>query len=256
MAFDISSLLPNDLPAYAALILIIISALTSGITATFGLGGGAMLIAVMSIFMPAAIVVPVHGAVQLGSNSGRAILQRKYIQWQFALWFITGSAIGAIIGGSIAAKLPDNISKLLIGLFLLYIIWLPKPNFGLKKGKATIFAGIFTAFIGMITGIGGPLVISFLRNLKERRQIIATHAMLMSAQNIFKITIFTLFGFVFSEYFFLILAMVLAGFIGTYYGTIMLDKMSEQFFRTAIRWIIALIALNLLYRSITSYFGH
>ncbi len=250
MAFDISSLLPNDLPAYAALILVIISAFTSALTAAFGLGGGAMLIAIMTLFMPAAIVVPVHGAVQLGSNGGRAILQRKYIQWQFALWFITGSAIGALFGGSIAAKLPDNIFKLFIGLFLLYVIWLPKPNIGVRGGITTIFAGIFTAFMGMITGISGPLVISFLRNLKERRQIIATHAMLMSAQNIFKIIIFILFGFVFSDYFFLILTMVLAGFIGTYFGTIMLDKMSEKFFRIAIRWIITIIAFNLLYRSI------
>ncbi len=249
-AIDISQFLPDAISPLIALFLIIISAFTSAMTATFGLGGGAMLIGVMSLFLPAMIVVPVHGAVQLGSNGGRAILRRKYIQFHFALWFIFGSAVGAIIGGGVAAKLPENIFKIAIALFLLYVIWIPKPNVKSRGALSSTIAGAFTSSIGMIIGISGPLVISFLRNLKERREIIGTHAFLMSAQNLFKLFVFIALGFAFGEYLFLILAMILSGFIGTFLGLLLLDRLPEKIFRLVFRWIITIIALDLLRRAI------
>ncbi len=250
MVFDFLQFLPNDLSPLVALGLIILSAFTSAITAAFGLGGGSLLIAVMSLFMPAAIVVPVHGAVQLGSNGGRAFLRRKYIQFQFALWFIVGSAFGAMLGGGVAAKLPDNIFKIAIGLFLLYVMWVPKLKISKKGTLSTIIAGAFTSSIGMVVGISGPLVLSFLRNLKERREIVGTHAFLMTFQNLFKLIVFIMLGFAFTDYVWLILAMVISGFIGTALGGLLLDKLPEKIFRSAFRWIITIVALDLLRRAI------
>jgi len=80
LSFEIAQFIAQGLTPLIALGLITLSTFTSAITAAFGLGGGSLLIAVMSLFMPAAIVVPVHGAVQLGSNGGRAFLRRKYFQ--------------------------------------------------------------------------------------------------------------------------------------------------------------------------------
>ena len=49
--------------------LIGVSFLTSTFTGIIGIGGGLMLISVMPGLLPAAAIVPVHGAVQLASNS-------------------------------------------------------------------------------------------------------------------------------------------------------------------------------------------
>jgi len=252
MSFEIAQYLPDGLSLMFALGLIIISAFTSAVTAAFGLGGGLLLIAVMSLIMPAAIVVPVHGAVQLGSNGGRAFLRRKYIQWKFAGWFIFGSMLGAMFGGGVAAQLPDNIFKIAIALFLLYVSWVPKPNVTKHGALSTSIAGVFTSFIGMVTGISGPLVLSFLQHLKERREIIGTHALLLTCQNSFKLLVFIFLGFAFSDYLPLILAMVVSGFIGTYLGGLLLDKLPEKIFRQAFRFIITIVALDLLRRAIFS----
>lgn len=229
--------------------LIALSALTSGITAALGLGGGSLLIAVMSLLMPAAIVVPVHGAVQLGSNGGRAFLRRAFIQWQFVGWFILGSALGALAGGRIATLLPEPLFKGAIAVFLLYSVWLPKPKLGRRGPLSTTIAGTFTSAIGMIVGISGPLVITFLRNLSDRRQIVGTHAFLMVGQNLFKLLAFIFFGFAFSDYFFLILAMISSGLLGTALGGLVLDKVPEKLFRVAFRIIITLVALDLARRA-------
>jgi len=230
--------------------LVALSALTSSMTAAFGLGGGSLLIAVMSLMMPAAIVVPVHGAVQLGSNGGRAILRRAFIQWRFAGWFVLGSLFGALAGGGIAARLPDSIFKALIALFLLYSLFSPRPKLAARGAFFAILSGTFTSAIGMVAGISGPLVMTFLRSLKERREIVGTHAFLMTGQNIFKLAVFIGLGFAFSDYLGLILAMVVSGFAGTHLGSLALDRLPENVFRLAFRAIITLVALDLFRRAV------
>ncbi|VAW19527.1 hypothetical protein MNBD_ALPHA12-407 [hydrothermal vent metagenome] len=234
----------------AVLALVVLSGLTSSMTAAFGLGGGALLISVMSLMMPAVIVVPVHGAVQLGSNGGRAILRRAYIQWRFARWFVLGSLFGALAGGGVAAQLPDNVFKLLIALFLFYSVWSPKPTIETRGAFVAALAGLFTSAVAMVVGISGPLVISFLRSLEDRREIVGTHAFLMTCQNIFKLVVFMLFGFAFSDYLGLIIAMVASGFIGTHLGSLALDHLPEKAFHLAFRAIITLVALDLVRRAI------
>lgn len=232
----------------ASMGLVALSALTSATTAAFGLGGGSLLIAVMSLMMPAAIVVPVHGAVQLGSNGGRAVLRRAFIQWRFAGWFVLGSLFGALAGGGIASHLPDGVFKSAIAFFLLYSVWSPKPEISSRGAFSATISGMFTSAIGMVVGISGPLVMTFLRSLKDRREIVGTHAFLMTGQNSFKLLAFMLFGFAFSDYLGLILAMVVSGFIGTHLGSLALDRIPERVFRLAFRAIITLVALDLLRR--------
>ncbi len=102
----------------------------------------------------------------------------------------------------------------------------------------------------MVIGISGPLVLSFLRNLKQRREIVGTHAFLMTSQNAFKLLVFIGLGFAFSDYLALILAMIVSGFIGTMLGGLFLDRLPEKIFRLAFRFIITIVALDLLRRAI------
>ena len=246
----LSLFIAPGLDAWSATGLIALSALTSATTAALGLGGGSLLIAVMSLLMPAAIVVPVHGAVQLGSNGGRAFFRRAFIQWHFVGWFILGSALGALVGGRVATLLPENAFKGAIALFLLYSVWLPKPKINQRGPLSTTIAGAFTSAVGMIVGISGPLVITFLRNLSDRREIVGTHAFLMTCQNMFKLLAFIFFGFAFYDYLALILAMIASGLIGTVLGGFLLDKLPENLFRIAFRIILTLVALDLARRAI------
>ncbi|WP_211242650.1 hypothetical protein [Halopseudomonas bauzanensis] len=59
-------LLPAALPPLTSAALVAVSALTSAITASLGIGGGVLLLAIMAIVMPPAAIIPVHG---LGGQS-------------------------------------------------------------------------------------------------------------------------------------------------------------------------------------------
>ena len=71
---SLTQFLPAGLDLTMAGLLIVLSFFTSLITATFSLGGGTLMVAVLALVFPPAVVVPIHGAVQLGSNAGRALV--------------------------------------------------------------------------------------------------------------------------------------------------------------------------------------
>lgn len=248
--FDPLALLPHGLDPLAALGLIVASLLASLLTATLSLGGGMLMLSVLSLVFPPAVVIPVHGVVQLGSNAGRAFIQRAHIQWQLVAWISLGAILGSAIGVNFAALLPENLFRLLIGLFILVMIWLPRPDVRTRGPVESFIGGAVISFLGMIVGVTGPLVLTFIRAAGDRHQLVATHAALMTFQNTAKITAFVLYGFVFADFLPIMLAMVAAGFIGTAIGSHFLGKLPEKAFRTGFKWLITLIALDLLRRAI------
>jgi len=120
------SLLPVGLDPTLAVILIGLSFVTSLITATFSLGGGTLMIAILALVFPPAVVVPVHGCVQLGSNAGRALVQREHVQWNLIVWISLGAIVGIVAGGQFVTLLPEQIFTIAIAVFVLITTWLPQ----------------------------------------------------------------------------------------------------------------------------------
>src|SRR5690606_28826366 len=95
-------------------------------------------------------------------------------------------------------------------------------------------------------GATGPLVATFIRGLADRRQLVATHAMLMTIQNLFKVATFTALGFAFGSYLPLIVAMVAAGFAGTALGSRLLLKIPDHVFRIGFKVVLTVVALDIV----------
>ena len=119
---------PVSLTPVEAVGLIIFSYFTSAVTATVGIGGGVMMLMAMASIMPIISVIPVHGAVQMGSNGGRAWLMRDHLNWKIFIYFFVGSLVGAAIASQVVIALPKDILRLVLGVFVLWIVWGPKPE--------------------------------------------------------------------------------------------------------------------------------
>lgn len=229
-------------------LLVFISSLTSLLTAIAGAGGGAVLIAVLALVLPASAIIPVHGVVQMGSNVGRAMLAWRHINWFTVVWFVPFGLIGTLIGSWLLVQLPASMLQLCIALFLLYLTWgpaLPKLILG-RAGLAV--GGLVTGFISLFVGASGPVVAAFIKSrFSERMVTVATFAATMSMQHAPKALVFGLAGFVFKDWLALIAAMMLAGFIGTWVGLHGLKRISNARFNQIFRWVITLLALRLLW---------
>lgn len=248
----LAAFLPEGLDPLIAVVLVIASAFTSALTAAFGVGGGIAMLTLMGLFVPVAALIPVHGAVQLGSNTGRAWHQRANVRMDVAAPFIAGSVVGAVIGAFVVIQLPDALLKLVLGAFVIAITWTKIPGIEKLTRAGLAAASVVVALLGMLVGATGPLVsvlfAQFFAN--DRKALVATHAAGMVAQHGLKIVVFGLAGFAFAEWLPLIGAMIVSGFLGTVYGTRLLERMPEESFRKWFKIAITVLALDLLRRGL------
>ena len=236
---------PTDIALYASLGLVAMSALTSFITAAAGIGGGIVLLAVMAALVPVAAVIPVHGAVQIGSNAGRTAIMLVHVQWKILLPFVLGAVGGASLGGLTVVQLPAPVLKMGLACFILWSVWRPKSS---AAGQvAVIVTGAFSSFLTMFFGATGTFVSVMVKTLKlDRMQHVATHSACMVTQHVIKIVVFGLLGFAFKPYLGLIIAMVLSGFVGTIIGKQFLLKMNDVLFHRVLAIILTILAIRLL----------
>ncbi|WP_194089085.1 sulfite exporter TauE/SafE family protein [Vibrio hibernica] len=228
-------------------LLILLSGMTSMLNTIIGVGGGATLIAFMVTMIPAQAVIPVHAVVQLGSNAGRAILMRKYIEKKYLGWFFVGSVLGAVIGGQLALNLPTQYLELILAVFILISSWVP-INLSFNGKKGLVGVGLFTTFLSMFVGATGPLLIATVKNLlPDRRQLGATMACFMAMQHTIKMVMFAFLGFAFKDWLGVITLMIAFGFVGTYVGKRILYKVSNQNFHTILKVALTFIALRLIW---------
>ncbi len=172
----LAALLPTGMAPWVAALLVVASFFTSALTAAFGVGGGIAMLALMGLFVPVASLIPVHGAVQLGSNTGRAWHQRAFVRMDVARPFIAGSVVGAIFGVFLVVQLPDALLKLVLGGFILVLTWAKIPGID-RLGKAGLaVASVALALLSMLVGATGPLVsVLFAQVLRERPQGAGRH---------------------------------------------------------------------------------
>lgn len=249
-AIILNDLLPPGLPVWSGVALFVLSAVTSFISAAFGLGGGIVLLAVMATLLPATALVPVHGMVQIGSNAGRAVMMARHVRLRVMLPFLAAMAVGAAIGGLIAIRLPEWMLELGLGGFILWSVWskwVPQ-----SARRALALGGFVSGFLCMFIGATGPFIAALMRALElNRLQLVGTQAATMTLQHVMKVLVFGLLGFAYAPYLPLILVMIASGLIGTAIGRRVLHGMGDARFQTALTWVLTLLALRLLWSAAT-----
>jgi len=239
--------LPEGLTLLSAFILIFASFFTSALTAAVGVGGGLLMLGLMTYVIPIAALIPVHGLVQLGSNTGRSYLQREHINWSIVRLFLVGSLLGALLGAMIFVRMPIDILKGLLGGFILVIVWVKLPKIEKANPIVVALGGAGTTFISLFVGATGPLVAVFLSKLFDgHRGMVATHGMTMTVQHLLKVVAFGFVGFAFWQWLPLVLMIVVSGFMGTKFGTSLLGKISEDKLKLGFKIVITLVAVDLL----------
>lgn len=239
-----------DLPVWTLIVLTASSFIGSLLSAALGVGGGSFLIIVMANVMPPLALIPIHGAVQLGSNAGRAWLTRSHRQTHLVAWFFIGCVVAALISVWFLDRIDPGLIPVAAALFILYLSWGPLPKVGLSRSKGGLVTGGFiTTAVSMLVGATGPLVSAWLgRQGVSKWQYTANFSSCMVAQHVLKLAVFGVAGFAFLPWLGVLTAMIAAGYLGTQVGLKCLDKLPEHFFKILFRWLLTLLALRILYR--------
>jgi uncharacterized protein len=234
-------------------LLFIVSIATSMISAVTGMAGGIVLISFMSLILPHHILIPLHGMVQLISNSSRAITLFKEIRWSLMIPFCLGLPFGVLISLYLIQQIDNKeIFLLLIALLIFYSLFGTKFKLSISlHPMAYVFVGIGSGFLSLLVGATGPFLASFfLRSDLNKRQLIATKSFAQFTTHLLKIPAFLSLGFDYQEYSLLIVILSIAAILGTILGIKVLNKIPEQLFLRIFRTILFLIACRLLYMAL------
>jgi uncharacterized protein len=243
-------ILPANVSPGVFALLVVVSFFTSALTAAFGIGGGVAMLGALAGAVPPAMVVAVHGVVQLGSNMGRVVIQRAHILWRPVAIFTVGSLFGAVAGAAVFVALPERLLLALLGVFILVMTWLPKPRIPGLESTGMLIGGFIATFITMFVGATGPFVQAlFLPMGLDRKTLIASHAACNVIQHGLKVLAFGFLGFAFQDWLPLIAVMILSGLLGTWLGTRLLETLPEALFQRLLKGILTVLALDLLRRA-------
>ncbi|HEX4842896.1 MAG TPA: sulfite exporter TauE/SafE family protein [Limnobacter sp.] len=225
---------------------------TSAITASMGVGGGVVLLGLMAQLVPPALLIPLHGAAQLMSNTSRVLVQRQHIHWAYIRPFTVGAVIGGAALTPLVLWVPTWLGQVLLGLFILVATWRSQ---WLKLQQWHAWAsGAVTTGLSLVLGATGPLVMSVLPKAKWSREVVVgTHGMAMVIQHGIKLIAFSSLSFSVLDHWPLLLTMAVATLAGNLTGARMLGRIPEQFFTKALDVLLSLLALRLIYQGVDAY---
>lgn len=220
------------------------------------MGGGILLLSAMTFFMPIQVIIPIHGLIQLISNSTRLLYLKEHIKWRFFFFFIIGLPFGAglaawLLKGVVSESLP----YLVITILIFYAVFKPKkmPHWEITGWGWTI-VGFFTGITGILAGAVGPLIAPFfIRNDLKKEEIVATKASLQMITHFSKIPVFLSLGFKFEDYSYAIGLMAVAAILGTKYGVRILSGVQESTFKMLYKGVLLISGLRLGYKFLAYY---
>lgn len=231
--------------------------LTSILSAVVGMAGGIVLLAIMLLFLPPLVVIPLHGVVQLVSNSSRTFIQRAHLRWDVIWRYAILLLPMGFLGLQIAQRLPADAAKAMIGVFVLLATWAPAaltlgthPEETNPHRRFFVLGGV-AGILNVTVGAIGPLIAPFFLNLGLTRfQLIGTKAASQMLGHLAKLIVYGVAGFAYVEWLGVLAILAACVVAGTWLGSRMLERVNEQWFVRIYKTVLTLIAIRLTLSSL------
>ena len=248
-------LLPASLDLWNVLALMLSCFVGAAITTGVGMGGGILVIGMMSLFLPITALIPIHALTQAGAGIIRAFIFRKSVLLRFFGLFAVGTFVGYAIATQFIVVLPESSLKLFLGVGIIVLMFLPTFEVEVVSTKMIIAVGVITGFLTMFVGVMGPIVGAVLASfIKERHIIVGTLAWCLSFQNLGKALIFGKLGFDFTAWLFLIVLLIFASYLGVLVGKKALDYSNNDMFKKILKIVCVLLGVKLIVDAMRTMF--
>ena len=245
-------LVPGGIEANAVAVLVVAAFLTAVLSAIVGMAGGITLLVVMLLFLEPLVAIPLHGVVQIVSNSTRAVVHRREIAWPILLPYLVLLLPLGWFSLDLAEKLSPDVARTLIGVFVLVATWRPsvflagrQPGEGDPRIRFFLLGGV-VGILNVTIGATGPLIAPFFLNLGlSRFALIGTKAACQTGGHFAKIIVFGVAGFAYTEWAGLLTILCVAVIGGTLLGSRLLGHINERMFTVMYKVVLTLIAIRL-----------
>jgi uncharacterized membrane protein YfcA len=230
--------------------LLIISFITSIISATVGMAGGTTLLSLMIWVMPVQTAIPLHAAAQLMSNASRTWFLRKAVHYKLFIPFALGSVVGNAFAFFFISRFAwAHYFSLLISIIVLYSLFAPKNPKTFSIGQTGhFFLGSCIGFLGLFVGATGLLLGPFILGSKlNKESTVATQASMQTFNHALKIVSFLILGFQYLQHSNTLLTLLLGTFLGSMVGVNILKQLKSDFFFILFKLVLLLSSIKIIY---------
>jgi len=237
-----------DLTPFELVFLFLTCFFGSAVSGIMGFAGGMVMLAGVAAFLETAYIVPIHAAISLGSNVSRVGLFFNHTRWDVVRYFAIGLVPGVVVGLMVFKILPKDFLKLLMGVFILVMTYLPQKK---VAGAIRLVFFIPVAFVagilGMLFGGTGPFTAPFFfRRKLIKESFIATAGATQTLSHLLKLFLFGLIGSNVLIYWRTLLILYVGVTSGTWFGKKLLNRISEKTFRLSVYTLLTLLAMNII----------
>jgi uncharacterized membrane protein YfcA len=229
---------------------------TAVLSGVLGMAGGVALLGVLLFYLPPLVAIPLHGVIQLVSNGSRVVAQRQHARFDWIGWYTLPLIPAGLVGLQVAQALPEAALEGAIGVVVLLATWLPKRSGAADEAVAWprlrfLTLGGCSGFLSMVVGATGILLDPFFLGLGLTRQaLVGTKAACQAVGHLVKVGLFGAAGFAFAEHAPLLALGAGCAALGTWVGSRLLDKLSEEGFLWLYRTVLTGLALRLLWTAL------
>lgn len=239
------------MPSALLIAILALSALaTSFISGILGMAGGLILMGILLALMSVPAAMMLHGTTQLASNGWRAFLWRSHIDWRVFRGYLWGSL--AVLALFVVFRFVVSKPWVLItmGLTPFVALLLPESlHLNVERRGHSSLCGAICAALSLTAGVSGPILDTFfVRSKMSRHAVVATKASTQSLSHTLKIGYFggvlALGGGGVPPW--VGIMMVAFSVVGTSLSTRVLERMTDNSFRTWTRRVVMTIGVAYL----------
>lgn len=223
--------------------------LTSIVSGVLGMAGGVALLGLMTAVMVPAVVVPLHGVVQLVSNGSRTLLLLKQAAWREVALFLIPLTIGTLIATHLGQLFDYRWLEPIIGCVLVaFIVWRRvQPKVRRPPDALYVVVGFVVGLVMLFIGATGPIsAVVFKRDDWPPLRVVATMAVAQAVAHLLKLPAFFSLGFDYTPHWPLLAVMSAAAIAGTFVGQRLLARISPERFGLIFDVALAILAAWLL----------
>jgi uncharacterized membrane protein YfcA len=194
--------------------------------------------------LPVAAAMVLHGATQLFANTLRALILWRDIYWRgVGIYAISAGLTFGIL--SFVRYVPNQLVVYLgLGLAPFVARLLPPSWLDFERPHAAFLTGAQVTALNLTVGAAGPLLdVAFVDTRLSKKQIIATKAISQMLSHSLKLAYFVPLMSGSEVPPGALLGILLATVLGTWTGTRIMERLSEQRFRLLSRYLVYSIGL-------------
>ena len=238
-------------------VFIILSIIAEILGTVGGFGSSVFFVPVANYFLDFQSVLGITALFHLSSNVTKIAFFKKGIDKKLVLYLGIPAVIFVFIGGVLSRYFEGFWLTIALGIFLvlLSLIFLIYKKLILAESKRNaLVGGALSGFFAGILGTGGAIRGITMSAFKmNKAKFIATSAVIDLGIDFTRSFVYYYNGYIHNHDLYLIPILIVVGIVGTYIGKKLLDKISQDQFRTGVLFLILLIGIITL---ITTIFKH